>query len=162
MDFFKKACQSGPYTALKFGVCDKQDSAIAYVDLQNPDEWTARVRNDQAIPVVFTAIDKCVILDDEHPERGRCDGMLTTEKLLYLIELKDMRSGWRQLAIDQLESTIIFLLQHHDVKEFRHKKAFACNKRRPAFAEVDNEQQLLFFRKYGFRLDLQADVVILS
>ena len=91
--------------------------------------------------------------------RGRCDAMLTSDELLYLAELKDRgSSSWRADAIEQLKSTIEFLRQHHDLTPFRHKKAFACNKKRQSFQQIDHEERLRFFRTYGFRLDLQATI----
>lgn len=160
MDFFKSECQSGPFSEPQFGLCDDQNSTPAYVDTVNPDKWIATVENPGRLPVTFTAIDKCVIQDSDVPGRGRCDGMLTTKELLYLVELKEQAPPWRPHAMEQLESSIRFLLAHHDISRFRHKKAFACNKRRPKFAIIENELQRRFFRNYGFRIDLQATVQI--
>ncbi|TLD47605.1 MAG: hypothetical protein FAZ92_00123 [Accumulibacter sp.] len=162
MDFFNTACQSGPFTQEKFGLCDDQNANRAYVDTTMPDKWVATVENPARMAVTFTAIDKCVIQDADEPGRGRCDGMLTTEELLYLIELKEQKTSWRQHAIDQLESSIQFLLAHHDVRRFRHKKAFACNKKGKPFVTVDNELMLQFFRDYGFRIDVQATLLIVA
>lgn len=88
--------------------------------------------------------------------------MLTTDDLLYLVELKDQKTNWIPHAIEQLESTVRFLREHHDLTRFRHKKAFACNKRHKAFATIDNERQRRFFRTYGFRIDVQATVVVVT
>ena len=162
MDFFKPDCQSGPFDQAQFGLCDDQNATRAYVDTTTPEKWVATVDNPSRRAVTFTAIDKCVMQDGNEPGRGRCDGMLTTDDLLYLVELKDQAPPWRQHAIEQLESSIQFLLAHHDVSRFRHKKAFACNKRRPAFVTVENELQLQFRREYGFRIDVQATVVVVS
>lgn len=161
MDFFKPECQSGPFSEARFGLCDDQNATRAYVDTATPEKWVATVENPSQRAVTFTAIDKCVIQDGDEPGRGRCDGMLTTEDLLYLVELKDQVPPWRQHAIDQLESSIRFLLDHHDVSRFRHKKAFACNKRRQVFATIDNDLQLRFRRDYGFRIDVQTTVLVL-
>ena len=161
MDFFKPECQSGPFSEARFGLCDDQNATRAYVDTAAPEKWVATVENPSQRAVTFTAIDKCVIQDGDEPGRGRCDGMLTTEDLLYLVELKDQVPPWRQHAIDQLESSIRFLLDHHDVSRFRHKKAFACNKRRQVFATIDNDLQLRFRRDYGFRIDVQTTVLVL-
>lgn len=162
MDFFKPECQSGPFDQEQFGLCDDQNTTRAYVDTSNPEKWVATVRNPSRHAVTFTAIDKCVIQDGDEPERGRCDGMLTTEDLLYLVELKDHKTNWVPHAITQLESTIRFFREHHDLTRFRHKKAFACNKRHKAFATIDNELQRRFFRTYGFRIDVQATVVVVT
>lgn len=161
MDFFKPECQSGPFSQARFGLCDDQSSTCAYVDTAIPAKWVATVENPSQKAVTFTAIDKCVIQDCDAPGRGRCDGMLTTEGLLYLVELKEQVPPWRQHAIDQLESSIKFLLAHHDISCFRHKKAFACNKRRPAFVPIESDLMLRFRRDYGFRIDIQATVLVL-
>lgn len=161
MDFFNPACQSGPFNQEKFGLCDDQNSTCAYVDTANPETWVATVENPSQHAVTFTAIDKCVIQDGDEPGRGRCDAMLTTDDLLYLVELKEQEPPWQQHAIDQLESSIQFLLAHHDLSRFRHKKAFACNKKRPTFVTIENNLMLRFRRQYGFRIDIQATVLVL-
>lgn len=162
MDFFKSECQSGPFNQVKFGLCDDQNTTRAYVDTTAPSTWVATVENPSQRDVTFTAIDKCVILDGDVPGQGRCDAMLTTDDLLYLIELKNQNSKWRTHAIEQLESTIQLLRTRHDLSSFRHKKAFACNKRHKPFALVDNELKRMFFQNYGFRIDVQASVLIVS
>jgi hypothetical protein len=163
MDFFKLACQTGPHSETEFGICDDQDGGVAFVDKVNSSKWVAKVKNKDAIPVVFTAIDKCVIADGELPGHGRCDGMLTADHLLYLVELKDQRQRWREHAIQQLISTIKLLAENKvDLKKYTLKKAFACNRAHPHFVEIDHELQMRFFRGYGFRVDMQAEVLILS
>lgn len=162
MDFFKPECQSGPFTQQQFGLCDDQNTTPAYVDTSNPAQWVATVENPSQRPVTFTAIDKCVFRDSDEADRGRCDGMLTTEDMLYLVELKDQRTHWQPHAIAQLESTIHFLRDHHDLTRFRTKKAFACNRKHRAFATIDNELQRRFFRNYGFRIDVQATVLVVA
>ena len=161
MDFFKPECQSGPFDQDQFGLCDDQNATRAYADTTSPEKWVATVKNPSQKAVTFTAIDKCVIQDCDEPDRGRCDGMLTTDDLLYLVELKDQRINWMPHAIKQLESTIRFLRNYHDLTRFRHKKAFACNKRHKPFAHIDNELMLRFHRNYGFRIDVQATVLII-
>lgn len=161
MDFFNPACQRGPFSDEEFGLCDDQNTTCAYVDAATPENWTAIVKNPNKRLVTFTAVDKCVIQDGEALGRGRCDGMLSTGDLLYLIELKDQRSNWQSQAETQLVSTIQFLQQYHaeELRRFRHKKAFACNKR-GVFRRIDHEKRLRFFREYGFRLDVQSTVRI--
>ena len=63
--------------------------------------------------MTFTAIDKCVLNDDEEPGRGRCDGMLTSDsnEHIYFVELKNEAKGWRTEAIKQLESTVQFFIE---------------------------------------------------
>ncbi|ELY3193324.1 hypothetical protein SMM50_003734 [Salmonella enterica] len=162
MDFFNPNCQTGPFNQEKFGLCDDQDTTVAYVDTSEPNKWVATVENFAQMNVIFTAIDKCVIQDNEEGGRGRCDGMLTAENLLYLVELKDQKAQWRNHAIEQLKSTIVFLREHHDLSNFRHKKAFACNRRKSGFIVIEQETQRRFFDEYGFRLDLQGIIKINS
>ena len=163
MDFFKAQCQSGPYTQERFGVCDDPIGRPAYVEINDPQNWIATVENASQIPVMFTAIDKCVIKDNEEIGRRRCDAMLTTDQLLYLIELKNKNSSWQEFAYKQLESTIQFLIDAHpeEIKRYQHKKAFACNRKRPAFVESNPELKRRFF-EYGFRVHTQATVVVVS
>lgn len=162
MNFFDPRCQSGPFSDTQFGLCDDQNMTMACVNTTDPGRWIATVDNPAQKIVTFTAIDKCVINDDEHAGRGRCDAMLTTDDGLYLVELKNQRTEWRTHAVNQLTSTIEFLRTTHDLSQFRHKKAFACNKKSRPFATIDNEKQNVFFRSYGFRLDIQATVLIVS
>lgn len=168
MDFFNSQCQSGPYTQEAFGVCDDQNGQVAYVDTDPAnavEKWTATVKNAKEIPVTFTAVDGCIIKAGAEPGRGRCDAMLTTEKSLFLLELKERKakSDWRKVAYDQLESTICFLKEHHpnQLAQFTRKKAQACNRKRPGFVELEQELKLRF-SKYGFHIDTQATVVVVS
>lgn len=161
LNFFRSDCQEAPVFEERFGICDDQHGRKAYTDLHSPASWVAEVVNSKQLDVVFTAIDKCVLQDHELPGHGRCDGMLTTGKHLYLVELKEKDSPWQSQAVAQLESTIQLLLSHHDISSFRLKKAFACNKKRPHFITIDNDENLAFFRRTGFRLDMQAEILIL-
>ena len=85
MDFFKQECQCGPFSQAQFGLCDDQNTTRAYVDTANRAKWVATVENPSQKAVAFTAIDKCVIQDCDVAGQGRCDGMLTTQDLLYLV-----------------------------------------------------------------------------
>ncbi|MBK1642849.1 hypothetical protein CKO12_13415 [Chromatium okenii] len=161
MDFFKPECQTGPFYQERFGLCDDQNTTQAYVKETDSEKWIATVENPARRPLIFTAIDKCVIQDADEFGRRRCDGMLTTESLLYLVELKNQKKHWEQEAIEQLESTIKFLSEHHDLSHFRTKKAFVCNKRHRPFATIDNALQSQFFQKYKFRIDVHAIVLVI-
>jgi hypothetical protein len=160
MNFFNAACQEPAISHIKFGICDDQNGAKAYTDVFDESKWVAIIINSKQINLVFTAIDACVIKGSEAHGRGRCDGMLTSNEHLYFVELKDQMARWIPGAIDQLESTIQFFIQHHDLSLFKHKKAFACNKRHPVFQEIDNELNKKFFRTYGVRLDVQAEIIV--
>jgi len=160
LDFLSGKCQEPATRALRFGILDDDSRPEAYTDTANPDKWIATIHNDQALELVFTAVDKCLLQNNEYPGRGRCDGMLTSDQHLYFIELKDETSGWITGAIEQLESTIKFFLESHDASQYKHKKVFACNRRHRHFQEIDNELNLRFFRQYKFRIDVQATIVV--
>ena len=161
LDFFRAGCQHPSISINSFGLCDDQNGTKAYPDTRNPDNWIAEVKNDNNLEIVFTAIDKCVLHDNEHLGRGRCDGMLTTEIHLYLVELKDQRSRWQQQAIDQLDSTIQFLMEYHDISQYKKRKAFASNKKRDKFVVIDNEFNKSFYNRTKFRIDIQTEIVVI-
>ena len=160
MDFYTPACQEPPINEKLFGICD-DDGEKAYTDISDSSKWIATIKNKNKKELIFTAIDKCIIKDDEQPDRGRCDGMLTSFEHLYFLELKNEARGWINDAIGQLESTIKFFIENHDVTSFRHKKAFACNKQHKPFKVIDNELNHRFFRTYGFRIDVQAKIIVI-
>ena len=161
LNFFDQAFQEEPLKDLQFGLCDNEDGNVAFTDTINNDKWIATVENPDGLEIIFTAIDKGVIKDDECPGLGRCDGMLTSEHHLYFVELKNGRFGWIQEGFSQLESTIkLFNDAHPGVgKQYTHKKAYICNKKHPCFHVIDNEQNLKFFKAYCFRLDIQANIL---
>lgn len=160
VNFQVAACQEALNNSL-FGLCDDNNGTKAYTDTLHPHNWIATVRNDSQKEIIFTAIDKCVIQDNEYPGCGRCDGMLSTDEHICFVELKDQAKGWISDAIEQLEATIQFFTEANDITTFRHKKAFACNKQHKHFQEIDNELNRRFFRQYKVRIDVQADIIIL-
>ena len=161
LDFFRADCQYPPFSDASFGLCDDGKATRAYPDNNEPDKWIATVNNADGVNVVVTAVDKCVFRDDEYVGRRRCDVMLTAEKLLYLVELKDCDPPWQSEAIEQLKSTIQFLMGTHNIDRFTKRKAFACNKRRNRFVAIDNEENITFFQQTTFRLDIQTDILII-
>lgn len=162
MDFFDNECQTPPINHKIFGICDDENGGKAYTNVSDENIWIATVKNNKKLALTFTAIDKCVIKDDEEKGRGRCDGMLTSSEHIYLVELKNRGKDSISGAIDQLESTIQFLIKYHpeELEKFRHKKAFACNRRKRHFQVIDNERNLKFFKTYGFRIDVQAEILV--
>ncbi len=161
VNFLNNTCKEPARNDVLFGLCDDQNGQKAYSNLDNPANWIATVKNDKNVELVFTPVDNCLIKNYEYPGRGRCDGILTSTEHLYFVELKDMTKSWITEAVEQLESTIEFFKESHDINEFRHKKAFACNKRHSHFQEIDNEFNLAFFRKHKVRIDIQAELIII-
>ncbi|MBN1279634.1 MAG: hypothetical protein JW989_07690 [Chlorobiaceae bacterium] len=160
MNFFDPGCQEPVRREVLFGLCDDQNSKKAYTNTDDSSRWVATVQNDSRVELTFTAIDNCVIMGDEESGRARCDGMLTSSEHIYFVELKDQRIGWKADAIDQLESTILFFMENHDISRFRYKKAFACNKRHRPFQVIDHEIRRRFFSNCRFHVDAQAYVIV--
>jgi hypothetical protein len=160
MDFFDTTCQEPPISDSLFGICDDADGTKAYTDRNNPDSWVAIVKNNRNVVLTFTAIDNCVILGNQEPDRGRCDGMLTSIEHLFFVELKDKKRTRSGQIVEQLESTIKFFLENHDASVYKHKKAFACNKN-CKFQTVENEISKYFFNTYKFRIDIQSTILII-
>jgi len=161
LNFLVTKCKEPSRNDLLFGLCDDQNGEKAYSDTTAPSKWIATVKNDNALNLTFTPIDKCIIQDHEYPGRGRCDGMITSEEHLYFIELKDEAKSWITGAIEQLESTIEFFKENHDINEKSNKKAFACNKQHGRFQEIDNELNLTFYRKHKVRIDIQSQIIFI-
>lgn len=159
IDFFNPVCQESPRNDTEFGILD--GNPVAFTTTSNPSSCIATVKNQSPKQVVFTAIDGCVVKGEELEGAKRCDGMLTAAESLFLVELKDQRKNWQATAIRQLIDTIKILRQNHDISRFRHKKAFACNRAFPRFQEIDHEFKLELFRKYRFRIDAQATIIVL-
>ena len=163
---FRKAtdCMESVQTNKLFGICDDQDGTKAYTDIDDTSKWIATVVNKNKIEIVFTAIDNCIIVHKKgsNDRESSCDGMLTFNDSIYLVELKKQRTGgWKTIAINQLKNTIRLLIENNCLEEFRYKKAYACNKRHPHFATVDNEFSKKFFKETGgFRIDIQAEILI--
>lgn len=163
-NFLLTDCKEPTRSQGLFGICDDQNNTAAYTDLVNPDKWIAKVINEKNIEVSFTAIDNCILILKEgtKDKESTCDGMLTFENSIYLVELKkQITGGWIPDAIDQLENTIKLITSRHTLKEFKYKKAFACNRKHPNFKTMDNEFSKRFFqRTNGFRIDVQSEIKI--
>lgn len=163
MDFYKTECKTDNISVDEFGLCDNEDGNPAFVDFANRDIWIATIKNQKNKNITFVAVDKCVLKDNEYEGRGRCDCMLVTENKehLFFVELKNKDKEWISDAISQLESTILFFKENYNIEEYRHKKIFACNRKRKRFKEIDNEENLAFFRRHKFRIDVQSEIIII-
>jgi hypothetical protein len=159
LDFYKAECSS-VLSYKRFGLCDDENGEKAYYDIENEDNWIALVKNDSEKRLILTAIDNCAIESDELKGIKKCDCMLRSEQELYLIELKNKQPPWQSEAIEQLRSTIALINNHFPIEQFKKRKAFACNKKRPRFVEIDNEDNLKFMLETGFRLDIQSEIII--
>lgn len=164
VNFFETDCKEPSRKEKQFGIFDDQNGTKAYTDLTDSTKWIAKVANDKEIDITFTAIDNCIIVYKEgtKEKESSCDGMLTFAQSIYLVELKKQRTGgWISDAKGQLENTIKLISENHDLSNFRYKKAFACNRKHPSFTVIDTSERKSFFeRTEGFRIDVQAEIVI--
>jgi hypothetical protein len=164
IDFFKKDCCEGPISDAKFGIIDDQLGAKAHTDFSDESKWHATIKNNNNKKIFFHSIDNClnIFKDESQDLESTCDAMITFHDGLYLIELKTQsQGGWIQKAKTQLENTIRLLTKAHDISSIKHKKAFACNRKHPNFSVLESAEKKAFFsRTNGFRLDIQAEVVI--
>lgn len=163
VDFFNTTCKESARTESRIGVCDDQDNTKAYTNVDNENKWIAIIKNNNNISVAFTPIDNCFIIlkAGSQNRESTCDGMITFNESLFLIELKEQGTGgWVSRALGQLENTVKILLENHDLNDIKYKKVFACNKKHPRFTVIDNERNKRFFKTYGFRIDVQAEITI--
>lgn len=163
VDFFNTPCKEADRTDLIIGICDDQDNTKAYTDITDKNKWIAVIKNNSGLSVSFTPIDNCIIIlkEGSQNKESTCDGMITFHESLFLIELKVQNSGgWKSKALEQLENTVKLLLKNHDLSNIKYKKVFACNRKHPNFYVIDNEKNKRFFKSYGFRIDVQAEIVI--
>ena len=161
--FLASACSEEARKDDLFGLCDDQNSTKAYSDIVDNTKWIAKVNNPNQVETVFTPIDNCIIVlkPGTKDKESTCDGMLTTSDTLYLVELKKQGTGgWIGDAIGQLENTVKLILANDDITRFKFKKGFACNRKHPSFTVIDNEVNKRFYKTYGFRLDIQAEIDI--
>ena len=162
--FFDTECTESSRKEKQFGICDDQNGTKAFTDAADSSKWIAKVRNENEIDISFTAIDNCIIAHKEGTKEreSSCDGMLTFNQSLYLVELKKQGTGgWITDAKKQLENTIRLISENHDLSSFRYKKVFACNRKHPNFTVIDKTEKKLFFKRTkGFRIDVQAEILI--
>jgi hypothetical protein len=163
VDFFKADCQLNT-NSLQFGICDDDNELPAYINHADANIWIATVINDNSKDIVFTSIDKCINFPlIEGNMQSRCDVMMTCDNCLYLVELKNKKSDWQSSGIEQLEATIINLINSIQpvYNNYRIRKAYVANRRHPSFHVIENEMMEKFRDKYQVRLDLQATINVL-
>lgn len=162
VNFFETTCRESARNEKLFGICEDQSGTKAYTDATDNNKWIAKVINDNEIIISFTAIDNCIIIykTGTKEKESSCDGMLTFTNNFYLVELKIQNKDWIEKAKSQLENTIRLISENHNISNFKHKKAYACNRKNPRFHTIEASEKKSFFEKTGFRLDTQAEIKI--
>lgn len=163
VDFFDNTCSEELRNDIEFGLCDDENEHAAYSDTANECNWIATVKNDSEKEVVFTPIDNCIIIHklNSLEKESTCDGMLTFENSIYLVELKDDRTGgYITTAIKQLKNTIKLIGENQLINQ-KYKKAFVCNKKKKHFVVLKSGRKRKFFTETnGFRLDVNRAIII--
>ena len=164
IDFFK---DEEEINAALFGICDDEDEAektpaYASTEPAQREQWIAIVENRTKEPVYFIAVDNKIEIKRENGEmENRCDALLRHAKYIIFVELKDQRKDWITHAVEeQLLTTIRIFKNCHDINAFRHRMAYACNKKHPTFAVSHKEYMQRFKNEYGVRLIIGCDIVI--
>lgn len=160
INFFQANCQSNT-SATSFGICDNQNGTPAFIDTVNPNQWIAKAENDNDLTVTLTAVDNCIpVLRQDGTMDNRCDTILTYTDNLIFVELKNQRADWITHAILQIETTIQHFIANHNINNFKHKRAFAANKKHPHFQFGNPERSQRFFSSYRVRLNIEATIKI--
>jgi hypothetical protein len=165
VDFLKASCRTVT-NEKRFGLCDDEDITVktpAYINADDESKWIAVVLNDNSKEIVFTAIDNCIdMFREDGKMESRCDVMMTSDDSLCLIELKNKGSDWKSSGIDQIESTLIRLIENHEAYyfSFKKRKAYVANKRHPSFHIVENALMRRFSTQYKIWLDIQGTIKI--
>jgi hypothetical protein len=163
LNFFDDACKSESDEAF-FGLCDdpKANTEPAYIDEDEREKWIAEVSNPARKNVSFHAIDNCIPLyrEDGKMEK-RCDGMLSYDKKLIFLELKDRGKGlWMKEARIQLTVTFNAFLLHHEKHSFSSLCAYIGKKQRPHYNTAGSEQIQRFKDETGLILRVQNKIQI--
>lgn len=150
----------------KFGIIDpddkngKQPARISY-DMNSADAWDAHVCCNNRSDYSFIAVDNNIPLtrvgkSGNQETTNRCDAMLFTQQTICFIELKNERNAYLPHAIEQLGATIDAF--GFEIKKFKCKKAYVCNKRRPQFHSSFSRVQSDFYKKYAVVLRIKVDI----
>ncbi|NES99492.1 MAG: hypothetical protein F6K62_09530 [Sphaerospermopsis sp. SIO1G2] len=160
INFFAEQCQSQT-NQIKFGICDDPSPSKhpAYIDKENSHKWIAIVENNQGIAVVFTAIDNCIeILRPDGKMSSRCDCMLTYDSKIIFVELKERNyknSEWIEDGDRQLRKTIEVFKHNYDLTDYKSKKAYIANRKKPHFQYSHKERMQKFRNDTGVRLSIE-------
>lgn len=131
----------------KFGLCDDQIPKLnpAYIDEVDPVKWIGIVNNPLESYINFNAIDNCIdIRRDDNSMDSRCDGLLSYQKNLIFVELKEREGGqWLKKGREQLTATIKRFKQECDITQYSNVKGYVCNSLRPRahFGQAANIQE---------------------
>lgn len=163
INFFAQECQEIT-NAENFGLCDDDNRSRAYISLDEiGHQWIAKVINEYAKEVVFTAIDNCIPIyrDGNNTEmESRIDGMLTYDTEIVFVELKNKRANWIQDGIEQIRNTIIIFSKNHALQDYTKRRAFLANRQKPKFQFSQKQKMQTFKNELGVRLIIHNEILV--
>ncbi len=163
IDFFKDKCKSSSNSE-EFGICDDIDNntAIAYIDEENPDNWIGIVSNPNQFEASFYAVDHCVTINREDGSQEKsCDGILSYNNNLVFIELKKRkRSPWAREGKNQIIKSVMFFNDNYDINSFDKIEAYVCNQIRPLVNQGRASMLEEFKNNTGINLKIQQRIQI--
>jgi len=155
IDFFKANCKSKT-SETEFGIIDLEPSELSFSDGEH---WHVTINNPNAREITHTAIDKC--LDIPFEEGERCDSMLSYNRTLIFVEIKERSYGrWAGEAKVQLTNTIRLFKMYNDIGSFTHLYGQIANKKRPYFRAGLNNFSQHFEDETGFVLRVSPKILI--
>jgi hypothetical protein len=145
-----------------FGLCDNGEQKPAYLDEDTPLMWIAVVQNNGQKTVAFYPVDNRLVFirSDGNPDKI-CDGLLTHDKTIIFVELKQRSDHkWKPEGDEQLRATIARFEQSPESSKFIIKKAYISNNRRPNF-NIDDMPRIKTFRKEtGYVLQIKSTIYV--
>ncbi len=153
VDFFAHC--STVVNATRFGLCDDPPPphSPAYFQIEEGINWVATVNNPQARNILFTALDHCMDIrrqDNPAKQESLCDCMLTYGDRIVFVELKDRDyPGVLAEAKAQLQNTIRLFSDAHDLRIYKKRFAFFCNKKKPYFPYAQQDEINQFKKQNG-------------
>jgi len=149
---------------MKFGICDEQSPSTnpAYIDEDNSTEWIGIINNTTEKDIQFNAIDNCIDIRREDGKMdSRCDGVISYEKNLIFVELKEREGGqWFKKGREQLTATINRFKQEHNTTDFTSIRASVCNSLRPNSHSGQFENIQKFKDDTGYNLEGKREINI--
>ncbi|TAD92835.1 MAG: hypothetical protein EAY75_01660 [Bacteroidetes bacterium] len=165
INFSEATCQTFSDRKL-FGLCDDPPPASnpAYIDENEGAKWIAIVVNEDRYYVTFTAIDNCITIKrPDGKSAKRCDGVLTYNSAVTLVELKQrgaIGNEWVKDAEKQLRATIGYFELGANAEDFNKKKAYIANSEHPKFKESQTRRMEQFFDDTGYVLRIENRIIL--
>lgn len=155
IDFFDPNCTTKTAEEI-FGIYDVPPATL---DFENSEIWVAWVDNKHKTEITFTAIDGCVEIP--RYEGKRCEALISYEKALIFIELKDRDGGrWAGEAREQLKNTIHLFNRDVGIVGYKKLYSYISIKQRPAFRSGGKAFSQQFEDETGFILKVSQMIEI--